>query len=304
MKISIIGLNSDSIFFLNRASLLKKDSDLSFYAFDDRKIQNDHKKKFSNLKTPWNLSDVLDKCELLLNCSGLKNLPNTISILEDNKIHCPIIDFSTNKKYSINLFNSSSLSRNNIIHAMSPGKVNIDFKKEIINLPIILNNNINSKLDNVVNSFKNKLKISFKFMDEIEHDEVLRSNYYLPNLLLLSLSNMMQQKSKIISNNLNSELISDIRSLVNVSINNDLTNDHTDSALSQSLEEFNKEMKEIFADHNKLDNSYLINSKQTAKILNPDSSIPKSRDTIMSLFFGARFTKLLSGWSKIDKSND
>ena len=115
---------------------------------------------------------------------------------------------------------------------------------------------------------------------------------------------MMEQKSKIISNNLNSELISNIRSLVNVNINNDLTNDHIDAELDASLNEFNKEMKKNFADHNKLDNSYFINSKQTAKILDPDSSIPKSKDTIMSLFFGTRFTKLLSGWSKIDKSND
>tara|TARA_Y100001970_G_C14038908_1_gene752600 strand:- start:12 stop:926 length:915 start_codon:yes stop_codon:yes gene_type:complete len=304
MKISILGLNSDSVFFLKRSSFMKKDHDLSFHAFDDRKIQNTFKKEFSNIQTPWNLSDVLKECDLLLNCSGLKNLPNSITILEDNKIDCPIIDFSTNKKYSIKLFNNSTLPQNNIIHAMSPGRVNIDLYKELINLPIILNNSVNSELDSVVNLFLKRLKISLKFMDEIEHDEVLRSNYYLPNLLLVSLSIMMEQKSKIISNNLNSELISNIRSLVNVNINNDLTNDHIDAELDESLNEFNKELKKFFVDHNKLDNSYFINSKQTAKILDPDSSIPKSKDTIMSLFFGTRFTKLLSGWSKIDKSND
>ena len=40
MKISILGLNDDAAFFLKRSSILNKNKQLDFFAFDDRKIQN------------------------------------------------------------------------------------------------------------------------------------------------------------------------------------------------------------------------------------------------------------------------
>ena len=98
MKISILGLNDDAAFFLKRSSILNKNKQLDFFAFDDRKIQNKFKKDFPNLSAPWNLNDVLESSEILLNFSALKSLPSSISIIEENKLNCPIIDFSPIKK--------------------------------------------------------------------------------------------------------------------------------------------------------------------------------------------------------------
>ena len=63
-------------------------------------------------------------------------------------------------------------------------------------------------------------------MDEIEHDEILRSNYYLPNILFFLLAKKMDENSKIISNTLGSELLNKMRDLVNVNINDDLLKDY------------------------------------------------------------------------------
>ena len=304
MKISILGLNDDATFFLERSNLLRKNNQLEFFAFDDRKKQNHFKKKFPNLKAPWNLNEVFESSELLLNFSDLKGLPESLSIIQDNKINHPIIDFSPNKKYSIKLFNDSSISQNNIVHAMSPGRVGITNNQEIVKLPVVLNSHIHSDFNEQTNLFLKKLKIELKFMDEIEHDEVLRSNYYLPNILLFSLAKIMDQKSKIISNVLSAEFIKNIRELVNVNIDGDLVEGYIYDDLHELINSLNNEMKEIFSDTNKLDDSYFINSKKVANILDPNTSVPKSKDTMMSLFFGTRFTKLVSGWSKIDKSND
>ena len=304
MNISILGLNDDAAFFLERSSILGKNNQLEFFAFDDRKKQNYFKKEFPNLKAPWSLNEVLESSELLLNFSDLKSLPDSLAIIKDNNQRCPIIDFSPNKKYSIKLFNDSALSQNNIVHAMSPGRVGINNNQEIIKLPVVLNNNIKSDFNEPTNLFFKKLKITFKFMDEIEHDEVLRSNYYLPNILLFSLAKIMNQKSKIISNTLGTEFIDNIRALVNVNIDGDLIEDYIYDDLSELINSLNNEMKEIFTDTDKLNDSYFINSKKVANILDPNTSLPKSKDTMMSLFFGTRFTKLVSGWSKIDKSND
>ena len=304
MKISILGLNDDAAFFLKRSSILNKNKQLDFFAFDDRKIQNKFKKDFPNLSAPWNLNDVLESSEILLNFSALKSLPSSISIIEENKLNCPIIDFSPIKKYSIKIFNQSSLSNKNIIHAMSPGRVEFSNNQEIIKLPIVLNNNIQTDFNEKTNLFFKRLKISLKFMDEIEHDEILRSNYYLPNILFFLLAKKMNEKSKIISNTLGTELLNNMRDLVNVNINDDLLKDYVYDDLNGLMNLFNQEMKEIFVENNKLDNSYLLNSKQAANLLDPNISVPKSKDTIMSLFFGTRFTRLVSGWSKIDKSND
>ena len=60
------------------------------------------------------LNDVLESSEILLNFSALKSLPSSISIIEENKLNCPIIDFSPIKKYSIKIFNQSSLSNKNL----------------------------------------------------------------------------------------------------------------------------------------------------------------------------------------------
>ena len=114
----------------------------------------------------------------------------------------------------------------------------------------------------------------------------------------------MNQKSKIISNTLGTEFIDNIRALVNVNIDGDLIEDYIYDDLSELINSLNNEMKEIFTDTDKLNDSYFINSKKVANILDPNTSLPKSKDTMMSLFFGTRFTKLVSGWSKIDKSND
>ncbi len=304
MNISILGLNDDAAFFLERSSILGKNNQLEFFAFDDRKKQNNFKKKFSNLKAPWNLNEVFESSELLLNFSDLKSLPESLSIIQDNRINLPIIDFSPNKKYSIKLFNDSPIAQNNIVHAMSPGRVGIKNDQETVKLPVVLNSNIHSDFNEQINLFFKKLKIELKFMDEIEHDEVLRSNYYLPNILLFSLANIMDQKSKIISNDLSAEFIKNIRELVNVNIDGDLVEDYIYGDLHELINSLNNEMKEIFSDSNKLNDSYFINSKKVADILDPNTAVPKSKDTIMSLFFGTRFTKLVSGWSKIDKSND
>ena len=134
---------------------------------------------------------------------------------------------------------------------MSPGRVEFSNNQEIIKLPIVLNNNIQTDFNEKTKFFFKRLKITLKFMDEIEHDEILRSNYYLPNILFFLLAKKMDEKSKIISNTLGSELLNNMRDLVNVNINDDLLKDYVYDDLNGLMNLFNQEMKDIFVEINK-----------------------------------------------------
>ena len=303
MKIAILGLNADALFFIERANFLKI-KDLNFFAFDERKKQNSYKKKYSNLLTPWSINDVFSNSDIVLNCSYLSSLDLALQIFTDNKVKSPIIDFSPNKQFSINNFKKYKLLNNNVIHSMSPGRMNFNFRQENIKLPVVLDSQIKAGLNEPINQLFNKLNIAIKFLDILEHDEILKSNYYLPNLLLFSLSKLMNEKSKILSNNLNNQYILNISELINIDVKDDLVENYFNKDLNSLSLEVNMMMNNVFANKKVLDDPIFMNSKQIANHLDPNSAIPKSRDTIMSLFFGTRFTRLVSGWSKIDKPDD
>ena len=66
MKISVIGSSKDTEFFILRSLNLKKD-DFIFSIFDSRESQNKLRKTYSNVETPWNIEDVINGADILIN---------------------------------------------------------------------------------------------------------------------------------------------------------------------------------------------------------------------------------------------
>ena len=73
MKISVIGSSKDTEFFILRSLHLKKE-DFNFSIFDSRESQNRLRKTYSNVETPWNIEDVINGADILINGYSIKNL--------------------------------------------------------------------------------------------------------------------------------------------------------------------------------------------------------------------------------------
>ena len=290
MKISVIGSSKDTEFFILRSLHLKK-NDFNFSVFDSRENQNRLRKTFSNVTTPWNIDDVINGADILINGYSIKNTDNFFEIIKNNRINLPIIDMSVFKEESLKNYDSNQIS-NSVLHIMPPGKMNFDYKKDTLRLPVVLNNKLNvDKNDNIDNFFK-KLKLNFKFIDIEELDSLVLSQYIIPNIYLFFLKNTMQIKSKIISNNFNqgyllefSKLIDyDIVENININILNKMNTNETEFI------DFIENLK---------NNNFVLNnndfpSESSHEVLN----IPKSKDTLLSLFFGEKFSKVMSSWGK------
>ena len=290
MKISVIGSSRDTEFFILRSLHLKKE-DFNFSVFDSRESQNRLRNTYSNVETPWNIEDVINGADILINGYSIKNTDNFFEIIKNNNINLPIIDMSVFKEESLKSFALNQIS-NSVLHIMPPGKMNFDYKKDILRLPVVLNNKLNVDKNKNIDNFLKKLKLNFKFIDIEEIDSLVLSQYIIPNLYLLFLKNNMQIKSKIISNNFNqdyllefSELIDyDIVENININILNKMHTNETEFI------DFIENLKK----NNFVLNDDEFSSASSQEVLN----IPKSKDTLLSLFFGEKFSKVMSSWGK------
>ena len=290
MKISVIGSNKDTEFFILRSLHLKK-HEIKFSIFDSRENQNKLRKQFNNVETPWNIEDVLKGSDIIINAYPIKNNNNFFEIIKNNKSSLPIIDMSVSKEISLKCYDKEDIT-NTVLHIMPPGKMNFDYKKDLLRLPVVINNKSNLNENNNVDKFFKNLKLNFKFIDIEEIDSLLLSQYIVPNLYLLFLINNMQKKSKILSNNFNQNYLLEFSKLIDYEIVENINNDI-----------FNK----ININDNYFDD-FIENLKKNNFVLDSDNfssfdsqevlSIPKSKDTLMSLFFGEKFSRVMSSWGK------
>ena len=65
-----------------------------FSIFDSKEIQDNLKKLYDSVETPWNISDVLKDSSLILNGCSIKNSMEFFEIIKNNKSNLPIIDLS------------------------------------------------------------------------------------------------------------------------------------------------------------------------------------------------------------------
>ena len=290
MKISVIGSNKDTEFFILRSLHLKK-YEIKFSIFDTRENQNKLRKQFNNVETPWNIEDVLKGSDIIINAYSIKNNNNFFEIIKNNKNSLPIIDMSVSKEISLKIYDKEHIA-NSVLHIMPPGKMNFDYKKDLLRMPVVINNKSNLNENNNVDKFFKNLKLNFKFIDIEEIDSLLLSQYIVPNLYLLFLINNMQKKSKILSNNFNQNYLLEFSKLIDYEIVENINNDI-----------FNK----ININDNYFDD-FIENLKKNNFVLDSDNfssfdsqevlSIPKSKDTLMSLFFGEKFSRVMSSWGK------
>ena len=288
MKVSIIGSSQDAIFFIKRSEFLKKD--IKFSIFDSKEIQDNLKKTYNSVEIPWNISDVLKDSDLILNGCSLKKNIEFFEIVKNNNSNLPIIDLSLLKSKSIQDYKDINLS-NIVLHAMPVGKMNIDPKKENVRIPVILNNQLKSIKNDNFESFFNLLKLKLRFIDIDEHDSLIISNYVLTNLYLLYLLDEMENKSSILSSNFNMEYI---REFTNI-IDDEILDNFDDYVFSKITSEDNFR---TFIENIKKNDFKLPNDKFDSLSEQNLLSIPKSKDTLLSLFFGEKFSKTISNWGK------
>ena len=288
MKVSIIGSSQDAIFFIKRSEFLKKD--IKFSIFDSKEIQDNLKKTYNSVEIPWNISDVLKDSDLILNGCSLKKNIEFFEIVKNNNSNLPIIDLSLLKSKSIQDYKDINLS-NIVLHAMPVGKMNIDPKKENVRIPVILNNQLKSIKNDNFESFFNLLKLKLRFIDIDEHDSLIISNYVLNNLYLLYLLDEMENKSSILSSNFNMEYI---REFTNI-IDDEILDNFDDYVFSKITSEDNFR---TFIENIKKNDFKLPNDKFDSLSEQNLLSIPKSKDTLLSLFFGEKFSKTISNWGK------
>ena len=289
MKISVIGSSKDTEFFILRSLHLKKE-DFNFSVFDSRESQNRLRKTYSNVETPWNIEDVINGADILINGYSIKNTDNFFEIIKNNNINLPIIDMSVFKEESLKSFALNQIS-NSVLHIMPPGKMNFDYKKDILRLPVVLNNKLNVDKNKNIDNFLKKLKLNFKFIDIEEIDSLVLSQYIIPNLYLLFLKNNMQIKSKIISNNFNQDYLLEFSKLIDYDIVENI-NINILNKININETEFNDFIENLKNNNFVIDDKFSSTSSQ--EILN----IPKSKDTLLSLFFGEKFSKVMSSWGK------
>ena len=288
MKVSIIGSSQDAIFFIKRSEFLKKD--IKFSIFDSKEIQDNLKKTYNSVEIPWNISDVLKDSDLILNGCSLKKNIEFFEIVKNNNSNLPIIDLSLLKSKSIQDYKDINLS-NIVLHAMPVGKMNIDPKKENVRIPVILNNQLKSIKNDNFESFFNLLKLKLRFIDIDEHDSLIISNYVLTNLYLLYLLDEMENKSSILSSNFNMEYIRDFTNI----IDDEILDNFDDYVFSKITSEDNFR---TFIENIKRNDFKLPNDKFDSLSEQNLLSIPKSKDTLLSLFFGEKFSKTISNWGK------
>ncbi len=288
MKVSIIGSSQDAIFFIKRSEFLKKD--IKFSIFDSKEIQDNLKKTYNSVEIPWNISDVLKDSDLILNGCSLKKNIEFFEIVKNNNSNLPIIDLSLLKSKSIQDYKDINLS-NIVLHAMPVGKMNIDPKKENVRIPVILNNQLKSIKNDNFESFFNLLKLKLRFIDIDEHDSLIISNYVLTNLYLLYLLDEMENKSSILSSNFNMEYIRDFTNI----IDDEILDNFDDYVFSKITSEDNFR---TFIENIKRNDFKLPNDKFDSLSEQNLLSIPKSKDTFLSLFFGEKFSKTISNWGK------
>ena len=288
MKVSIIGSSQDAIFFIKRSEFLKKD--IKFSIFDSKEIQDNLKKTYNSVEIPWNISDVLKDSDLILNGFSLKKNIEFFEIVKNNNSNLPIIDLSLLKSKSIQDYKDINLS-NIVLHAMPVGKMNIDPKKENVRIPVILNNQLKSIKNDNFESFFNLLKLKLRFIDIDEHDSLIISNYVLTNLYLLYLLDEMENKSSILSSNFNMEYIRDFTNI----IDDEILDNFDDYVFSKITSEDNFR---TFIENIKRNDFKLPNDKFDSLSEQNLLSIPKSKDTFLSLFFGEKFSKTISNWGK------
>ena len=288
MKISIIGSSQDTIFFIERSKFLGKN--ILFSVFDSKEIQDNLKKSYDSVETPWNISDVLKDSSLILNGCSIKNSMEFFEIIKNNNSNLPIIDLSLFKSRSIQNYNENNIS-NIVLHSMPVGKLNIDPQRESVRIPVILNNKLNTIRDDNLESFFKLLKLNLRFIDIDEHDSLIVSNYVLTNLYLLYLLDNMKNKSSILSNNFNQNYINKFSNIIDSEILDNL-DDYvfskiaSDSNFKMFIEKIKKNDFKLSIDE--------IRSFSDQSLL----SIPKSKDTLLSLFFGEKFSKTISNWGK------
>ena len=288
LKISIIGSSQDTIFFIERSKFLGKN--ILFSIFDSKEIQDNLKKSYDSVETPWNISDVLKDSSLILNGCSIKNSMEFFEIIKNNKSNLPIIDLSLFKSRSIQNYKENNIS-NIVLHSMPVGKLNIDPQRESVRIPVILNNKLNTIKDDNLESFFKLLKLNLRFIDIDEHDSLIVSNYVLTNLYLLYLLDNMKNKSSILSNNFNQNYINKFSNIIDSEILDNL-DDYvfskitSDSNFKMFIEKINKNDFKLSIDE--------IRSFSDQSLL----SIPKSKDTLLSLFFGEKFSKTISNWGK------
>jgi len=288
MKVSIIGSSQDAIFFIKRSEFLKKD--IKFSIFDSKEIQDNLKKTYNSVEIPWNISDVLKDSDLILNGCSLKKNIEFFEIVKNNNSNLPIIDLSLLKSKSIQDYKDINLS-NIVLHAMPVGKMNIDPKKENVRIPVILNNQLKSIKNDNFESFFNLLKLKLRFIDIDEHDSLIISNYVLTNLYLLYLLDEMENKSSILSSNFNMEYIRDFTNI----IDDEILDNFDDYVFSKITSEDNFK---TFIENIKRNDFKMPNDKFDSLSEQNLLSIPKSKDTFLSLFFGEKFSKTISNWGK------
>ena len=293
MKISIIGSSNDIKFFLLRTLHLNK-KDITFSVFDSRQNQENIRKQFKFIETPWSIEDVVLGSDLIINAMPLRRSNEFFEIIKNNKVNLPIIDLSPIKEYSIINYDENNI-KNTVIHIMPPGKMNLSYKKESIRIPVVLNNKSTSIKNNQIESFFKHLKLNFRFIDFEEHDSLVMSHYISPNLYLLHLMENMETKSKILTNSFNNEFINDFSSLIDNEILENL-NDEIFHSIKNNEINFDS-----FINGLKINNFELKSKNLTFKDKDEILSIPKSKDTLLSLFFGEKFSRVISSWGKEKK---
>ena len=302
MKLAIIGINKDTTYILERLALLNlRGINVSIYS-ESKKFKS-IKKIYPSAELPWSLSDVIKDSDIVFHGSSITTLKSSITSINNLHPHnVPLIDFSTNKAISISIFNSHFKYKSNVLHMIPLGKLNFKNLNSVSAIPLVSNNELDTNILNTAEKILKKFKFKFKFIDLNEHDSLVIANYYLPNLLLSTNSKILSSKNKSILNNINSPFLNNINDIIDSSVYKDLLNNKDFiNQIDNSLNLIFANLKDDIILDTKPDNLIF---KSTKNINSTEHILPNSKDTIMSFFFGSKFTQYISGWNKIKDKND
>ena len=102
----------------------------------------------------------------------------------------------------------------------------------------------------------------------------------------------MQKKSKILSNNFNQNYLLEFSKIIDYEIVENINNDifNKISINDNYFDDFIENLKK---------NNFVLESDNFSSFDSQEVlSIPKSKDTLMSLFFGEKFSRVMSSWGK------
>ena len=102
----------------------------------------------------------------------------------------------------------------------------------------------------------------------------------------------MQTKSKILSNNFNQNYLLEFSNLIDYEIVENINNDIF-TKINSTDDYFNNFIKNL-KNNNFVLESDIFSSTNSQEVL----TIPKSKDTLLSLFFGEKFSRVMSSWGK------